>query len=455
METRGQQISLSSDISLSQSPDPKKPWEDPSATAQVPNQPPPVAVGHGDGNEITTAHYGVLVGAFCGLFASFGWRSGSGFFQAYYAQDQLRDESSSAISWINSTGFFLMYFGACFVGPITHRTGPQPLLLLGSGLHIAGLLGASWCVRLYQFILTQGIISSLGASAVFFISVQTMGRWFETHKAFAIGIGASGVSAGGVIFPLMVKHLIPSIGFAWTMRTVVLVLLVLMLASNLTLRRPPAHKRQQRLLRVVTPEGESRWAGLADWRLVLTILGTTLFASGYFVVLTFLVTVAGTRAWWGDPTDSLVILNGASFFGRIIPGLVADRVGTFNMMLVLGILSTILILGLWIPDSGFPGFVVFSVLFGFTSASTVSLGPAMVFQVSQERHMTRDLAVLYLIQSIAGLTSSPIGGALLDAGSDRDPLFLQVFCGVMTGAGSVLILLARNGLAGNVLYTKV
>lgn len=124
-------------------------------------------------------------------------------------------------------------------------------------------------------------------------------------------------------------------------------------------------------------------------------------------------------------------------------------------MLVLGIISTILILALWLPDTAYPGSIVFSVLFGFTSASTVSLGPAMVFRVSKERYVTRDLAVLYLVQSVAGLTSSPIGGALLDAAHNRDPLYLQIFCGLMTGLGTVLILLARNGLTGNVLWSKV
>ncbi|KAH8432322.1 uncharacterized protein LDX57_009961 [Aspergillus melleus] len=61
--------------------------------------------------EGTVGHYMVVIGGFCGMFASFGWRAGSGFFQGYYQQDQLRDYSPSTIAWINSVGFFLMYFG--------------------------------------------------------------------------------------------------------------------------------------------------------------------------------------------------------------------------------------------------------------------------------------------------------------------------------------------------------
>ncbi|KAH8432321.1 uncharacterized protein LDX57_009960 [Aspergillus melleus] len=280
-----------------------------------------------------------------------------------------------------------------------------------------------------------------------------MGRWFERQQALAIGIAASGVSVGGIVFPLMIQRLIPIIGFGWTMRCAVLVLLVLTTISNLTLRSPPEALKARRRMRMAMHQDESRQAGLWDRRLLLTIVGTTLFANGYFVVLTFLTTVARLRGWKND-VDSLVVLNGASFFGRIIPGMIADRVGSFNTMCVLGVLSTVLVLGLWLPDSGFGGAVVFSVTFGFTSASTVSLGPAMLFQMSDLQTITRNLAVLYLVQSFAGLTSSPIGGALLDIGH-KGALYLQLFCGLMTGVGTLMTLLARHWLTKGALWTRI
>lgn len=124
-------------------------------------------------------------------------------------------------------------------------------------------------------------------------------------------------------------------------------------------------------------------------------------------------------------------------------------------MSVLGVISTVLILALWVPHDGVPGSIVFSITFGFTSASTVSLGPSMLFQMSELRHMTRNLAVLFFVQSFSGLTSSPIGGALLDVGKAKGSLYLQVFCGLMTGVGTALILLARFWLTKGVLWKKI
>lgn len=135
--------------------------------------------------------------------------------------------------------------------------------------------------------------------------------------------------------------------------------------------------------------------------------------------------------------------------------MIADRVGSFNTMTVLGVLSTVFILGLWLPHSGLAGSIVFSIVFGFSSASTVSLGPAMLFQVSEPLKITRNLAVLYLVQSFAGLTSSPIGGALLDVGHDRGALYLQLFCGLMTGVGTAMTIVARYWFTKGKWWTRI
>lgn len=43
-----------------------------------------------------------VLGAFCAAFASVGWASSIGIFQAQYETDQLRHYSTSTVSWITS-----------------------------------------------------------------------------------------------------------------------------------------------------------------------------------------------------------------------------------------------------------------------------------------------------------------------------------------------------------------
>jgi MFS transporter, MCT family, aspergillic acid transporter len=143
------------------------------------------------------------------------------------------------------------------------------------------------------------------------LGVTILGRWFQRNQALIIGISASGTSVGGVIFPLMIEHLLPRLGFAWTFRAVVLLITFLAAIANLTIRVPP--KRPGSRPPPPPVKGmKARLAPFKDRKVVLTILGISLFASGYFVVLTFVVTVARSRGW-GDAINAIVVLNGARF----------------------------------------------------------------------------------------------------------------------------------------------
>jgi len=60
------------------------------------------------------------------------------------------------------------------------------------------------------------------------------------------------------------------------------------------------------------------------------------------------------------------ILNGASLFGRVLPGIVADRFGRFNMLAVSMLLAGIVAFT-WTTATSVAGLVVWSLAFGFTS----------------------------------------------------------------------------------------
>ena len=118
------------------------------------------------------------------------------------------------------------------------------------------------------------------------------------------------------------------------------------------------------------------------------------------------------------------ILNAASIFGRIVPGIIADRFGRFNVMIVTTGFSAIMVLALWLPSSGNAPIIVFCVLYGFSTGAFVSLGPALIAQISPIREIGVRSGTFFLCVSFGGLTGNPIGGALV--GQDNGGfLFLQ------------------------------
>ena len=114
--------------------------------------------------------------------------------------------------------------------------GPRWLLLIGTFLHVFGLMMTSISTEYYQFLLAQGICSPLGASFVFSSALSCTATWFEKRRALAFGIVSSGSSLGGVVFPTMLSRLLPTIGFGWSLRISGFMVLILLIIANLTVR---------------------------------------------------------------------------------------------------------------------------------------------------------------------------------------------------------------------------
>ena len=67
-------------------------------------------------------------------------------------------------------------------------------------------------------------------------SVAVMGHWFRRHRATAIGIVVSGGAVGGIVFPILLQHLIPVIGFGWTVRIIGFVIMACFVVACLTIK---------------------------------------------------------------------------------------------------------------------------------------------------------------------------------------------------------------------------
>lgn len=161
---------------------------------------------------------------------------GIGTFQEYYESGPLKEYSSSQISWIPSLQIFFMSALGPLIGSVYDRYGIGLLIPVGSFLHVFGLMMASLSTKYYQFLLSQGICSSIGVACVFLSALSTISGWFSKRRGLAFGILATGSSVGGVIFPIMVSNLIRKVGYGWAMRSAAFIILALLVVANLTLK---------------------------------------------------------------------------------------------------------------------------------------------------------------------------------------------------------------------------
>lgn len=140
-----------------------------------------------------------VLGGWCCLFVSFGWITCIGIFQEHYESNQLREYSHSAVAWIPATETFMMFIGASICGKIFDSYGPRPLLIVGTMLHVMGLLFISFSQEYAALFLSQSICSAMGSSAIMWAGNNAVGTWFQRRRALALGIVSSGSSFGALI----------------------------------------------------------------------------------------------------------------------------------------------------------------------------------------------------------------------------------------------------------------
>ncbi|KAK3938756.1 putative monocarboxylate protein [Diplogelasinospora grovesii] len=383
------------------------------------------------------AAWSVVLGAWCVLFCSFGWINSIGTFQSYYETDMLKQYSASTIAWIPSLQIFFMYAMGPIPGYVFDHYGPRHLLVIGSLLHVFGLMMASISTQYYQLLLSQGVVSAIGVSLIFQPANSVIPSWFDKKRGAAYGIMTSGSSIGGVVFPIMIQRLIPLVGFGWAMRAAAFLILALLLVANLTIRSrlPPApHNLGPDAL--VQP--------FKDVEMMLLTFGFLLLTFGIFIPINFLV-VEAVAAGGVSPDLAqylIAIFNAGSLFGRLGAGASADFFGPYNVFVAVCYLAGILILALWIPASTTAAIIVFAVLFGFSSGAYVALAAPCVVRISPFQQIGYRVGLIFLFSSIAGLTTNPIAGAIL-AASNGSWLGVKVYAGVLVLAGTTLALGAR------------
>ncbi|KAF4471602.1 Major facilitator superfamily domain general substrate transporter [Fusarium albosuccineum] len=374
-----------------------------------------------------------VAGSSAALFVTFGW---------------LKDYSSSEIAWITSMEFFCMLFFSPVGGKIFDSYGPRIPILIGSIMHVFGLMMLSISFKYYQIMLSQSICSGIGSSLVFSPALTAAQTYFNKRRGIALGLVVAGSSVGGVIFPQMAERLILQVGFGWAVRICAFLILGMLIVANLTITSNLSHSPKPfNMMDYLRPMSEPNFCILA--------ISSFFLYWGLFVPFNYIVTEAIYYGMKPSLATGLVsIMNGASFFGRTVPNYIADKSGRYNVMIVMLLLSTIMVLGLWLPGRSNGAIIAFAVLFGFSSGAGIGLAPVLIAGVSPIEELGFRMGAIMCLAAIGTLTSPPIAGAIIadDAGRYR---FAAVFSGVNFFIATVGILLVRVKLGGWKLATKI
>lgn len=323
-----------------------------------------------------------------------------------------------------------MFIGA-FAGPLYDKGYLRSMLISGSFFIVFGLMMTSISTEYYQVFLAQGVSVGLGCGLLLIPSMAVLAGYFTTKRALVIGIAASGGSMGALIYPIVFKRLQLQISFGWATRVIAFIALGTLTFSTMLVKRRVSASKEARAL--IDP------TAFRSPSFLLFTLGIFLYFMGLYFPFFYVSTWAERYLGTDDETAFYLfsILNAGSMFGRIIPGLLADRVGSINMVVPM-IMITGLLSFAWLGVHTFGELVVFCIFYGFFSGASVSLPGSIIVTITPELNKVGTwMGMCFSIGSIGLLIGNPIAGAILDASSDGSFVAAQCFSGGIVLAGGL------------------
>ncbi|CRG88684.1 Riboflavin transporter MCH5 [Talaromyces islandicus] len=398
--------------------------------------PPPVT------HEFTTRATLALIGASGATFCTVGFQNSFGVFQTYYAESLLPDESDSSIGWIGAINIFILFAGSLITGRILDLFGPTLMFQIGAIVNVFSLMMMSLCRKYWELILAQGVLLGIGNSFLVCPAIALVGQYFTKRRAVAIGITIGGSSLGGVIWPIVVHELMqkPNIGFPWTMRISGFIMLPILAISSIIARPPLASNPANDQAPQQKPASPAWDWSVLHRKMLITASGFFFIYFGMFSPFFFITSYAVQHGFNSNLAFYTVsMVNGASLFGRILPGMVADRYGKFNLCIIMVVLSGIIAL-CWTKVTSVAGLVIFSLAYGFCSGGILSLQPACAAQVATPKTIGTAVGLILAAASLPALAGTPVSGALIDK---YGYLSLSIYSGVSLLVGSLWLIMAR------------
>jgi MFS family permease len=354
-----------------------------------------------------------------------------------------------------SLNMLLFGTGSIFSGKLTERFGPRAVVGIGGALMGAGLILSAAIQNLWQLYLVYGVIIGLGASTTWGPLVATVSRWFIARRGLAMGTMSLGISLGIIVLPPLSRYLITRLG--WRMSFIFLGLLtgLLIMGISFLLKRDPKEKGLSPYMEnrkksteekiPVTPSAAGQ-----DWSFS-EALGTgtfwMIFAANLFWLIGFYMVSVHLAAYGTDlglspmtAAFAVSLIGGGSIFGKVLMGVLSDRIGPQKVLVINMFLQGLSIFGL-VASGSATWIYLLAVLFGFAYGGIAPQLPVLTAQIFGLSSLGSIFGVLIFSGAVGGAIGPLLGGKIFDLGQSYFWSFS--LAGVVVMSSFALIFLLR------------
>ena len=346
--------------------------------------------------------------------------------------------SRTGIATAALLNFLSMSAGAFAWGALSDRFGTRLVVLSGGLLLGLGLVTASQASTLAWFQVLFGVIVGVGAGSLYAPMTATTTRWFTRHRTLAVALVSAGLSFGTTFMAPFARWLITSYDWRTAMLVMGDLVWLVVVPAALLVRNPPA----------LPPAAATAAAADEPGLTVAQALRTPQFAAIAFTHFACCAAhsgpifhmVAHAIDHGVSAMAAATVLSAAgvaSFSGKIVCGLVADRAGA-KRTLVVGLAIQALAISLYLVTRQLGGFYAVALLFGFAYGGVMPLYAVVVREYFGERIVGATFGAVSTAATL-GMALGPVAGGWLYDGLGSYAWMFLGSSGIGVGAVAIAL----------------
>jgi MFS family permease len=268
-------------------------------------------------------------------------------------------------------------FGTILMGRVADRVGIIIPIIASAICLSLGFIVAGFAPNLLWFALAHGVLIGVGTGASFAPLMADISFWFIKRRGLAVVIAACGSYLAGVIWPMVLRYTIPTIGWRYSYIAIGIFVIVSVLPLTLMFRRklPQAH---------FAAADSAMMAARSNLGVSPRTLQILLTVAGFACCVAMSMPQVHIVAYCGDlgygvarGAEMLSLMMLLGIVSRIGSGFLSDRIGG-GKTLLLGSLMQGASLALYLFFDGLSSLYLISGIFGLFQGGIVPMYAVIV-----------------------------------------------------------------------------
>ena len=349
----------------------------------------------------------------------------------------------------------ILTLGSAIGGKLAVKYSTRAVVFVGGIIMSIGFILASFVTENTSWLLwlTYGVMGGLGMGFTYSPTIACAQKWYPHKKGLVTGIIVATLGLGGVVFTPIVESLINNfggqgVGEPRTFMVLGIVFLVVCTGGSFFMKNPPVSQTTGSVSAGAAAENVSIDRSPSEIiktpQFYLITVTLMLACMGGLMMMGFAKPIAVAKDLESTAAVGVLAITMFNSLGRLIWGMVSDKLGRNNTLMILLLGNAVLSLCVNMVE-GWWVFVLIAFI-GFFYGGLLSTFPALTADLFGAKHMAANYGFVLLGFGVGAVVSSQIAGYYKNIAAEDISLMFPAFviASCSAAAGLIMMLILRR-----------